>query len=157
MAEARKRGALTVGLACNRPSALGSAVEIAIAPLVGPEVISGSTRLKAGTAQKMVLNMLSSGVMIRLGKTFGNLMVDEQPTNSKLRERARRIVAQACGISDEAAASLLEASQAEVKTAIVSELAQVSPDEARRRLAQANGLVRGALNDPGGAQGKEIQ
>jgi len=145
IAEARQRGALTIGLACNRPTKLEQAVEIGIIPLVGPEVIAGSTRLKAGTAQKIVLNMISSGVMIKLGKTFGNLMVDVQPTNSKLRERAQRIVAQACKIDDEAAGGILEASQGEVKTAIVAQLAQISPIEARQRLVKANGMVRAAL------------
>jgi N-acetylmuramic acid 6-phosphate etherase len=155
IAEAHRRGALTIGLACNRPSKLEEAVEIMIAPLVGPEVIAGSTRLKAGTAQKMVLNMISSAVMIRLGKTFGNLMVDVQPTNSKLRERARRIVAQACKIDEETAARVLENCAGEVKTAIVAQLAQVTADEARERLAQANGFVRGALDVASGARGRE--
>ena len=143
--EAHPRGALTISLACNRPSKLEEAVEISIAPLVGPEVIAGSTRLKAGTAQKMVLNMLSTGVMVKLGKTFGNLMVDVQPTNVKLRERARRIVAQACEISEEAAAQILEASQGEVKTAIVAILAGISPSDARQRLEANSGNVRRAV------------
>ena len=86
---------------------MAEAADIAIAPVAGPEVITGSTRLKAGTAQKLVLNMLSTGVMIRLGKTYGNLMVDVQPTNIKLQARARRIVAEACGISTEQASALL--------------------------------------------------
>jgi N-acetylmuramic acid 6-phosphate etherase len=145
IAEARRRGALTVSVACNRPSKLEEAVEIGIAPLVGPEVIAGSTRLKAGTAQKLVLNMLSTGAMIKLGKTFGNLMVDVQPTNVKLRDRARNIVAQACGISTERAAQILEACGGEVKTAIVAELASIPPEIARQRLEQAGGLVREAL------------
>jgi N-acetylmuramic acid 6-phosphate etherase len=143
--EARQRGALTISLACNRPSKLEEAVEIGIAPLVGPEVIAGSTRLKAGTAQKMVLNMISTGVMIKLGKTFGNLMVEVQPTNAKLRERARRIVAQACEINDETAAQILEASNGEVKTAIVAILAGVSPEVARERLNANGGYVRKAI------------
>lgn len=143
--EARQRGALTVSIACNRPSRLEQAVEIGIAPLVGPEVIAGSTRLKAGTAQKMVLNMLSTGIMIKLGKTFGNLMVDVQPTNSKLRDRARRIVAQACEIDVEQAAQFLDACNGEVKTAIVSELAGVSADQARHLLNISGGMVRRAL------------
>ena len=96
-------------MACNRPSKLEKAVEIGIAPLVGPEVIAGSTRLKAGTAQKLVLNMLSTGVMVKLGKTFGNLMVDVQPTNSPLHDRARYIVAQTCAIRVEKSAQILEA------------------------------------------------
>lgn len=150
MAEARWRGALVISLATNRPAPLEELAAIAIAPLVGPEVIAGSTRLKSGTAQKMVLNMLSTGVMIRLGKTFSNLMVDVQPTNAKLRARARRIVAQASEsagrpISEEEAGAMLEACGGEVKTAIVALLAQVTPEEARARLAAAGGVVRGAL------------
>ncbi len=150
MAEARWRGALVISLATNHPAPLEELAAIAIAPLVGPEVIAGSTRLKSGTAQKMVLNMLSTGVMIRLGKTFSNLMVDVQPTNAKLRARARRIVAQAgesAGrpISEEEAGAMLEACGGEVKTAIVALLAQVTPEEARARLAAAGGVVRGAL------------
>lgn len=150
MAEARRRGALVISLATNRPAPLEELAEIAIAPLVGPEVIAGSTRLKSGTAQKMVLNMLSTGVMIRLGKTFSNLMVDVQPTNAKLRARARRIVAQASAsagrpISEEEAGAILEACSGEVKTAIVVLLTQVTPEEARARLAAADGVVRQAL------------
>jgi N-acetylmuramic acid 6-phosphate etherase len=120
-------------------------VDISIAPLVGPEVIAGSTRLKAGTAQKIVLNMLSTGVMVKLGKTFGNLMVDVQLTNSKLRDRALRIVAQACDIELRQASSLLETCGGEVKTAIVAHLAQTDPDQARLRLGAAGGSVRRAI------------
>ncbi len=144
--EARKCGALTVSVACNRPSKLEEAVEIGIAPLVGPEVIAGSTRLKAGTAQKLVLNMISTGVMIKLGKTFGNLMVDVQTTNSKLRDRARYIVAQACGTSLARSTQILEACNGEVKAAIVSELAGVSPERARQLLKKSGGMVRRALS-----------
>lgn len=143
--EARQRGALTISVVCNRPSRLEEAVEIGIAPLVGPEVIAGSTRLKAGSAQKMVVNMLSTGVMIKLGKTFGNLMVDVQPTNSKLRDRARRIVAQACEIDLEKATLFLDVCNGEVKTAIVSRLAEVSAEQARQLLKQSGGMVRRAL------------
>jgi N-acetylmuramic acid 6-phosphate etherase len=144
--EARKCGALTVSVACNRPSKLEEAVEIGIAPLVGPEVIAGSTRLKAGTAQKLVLNMLSTGVMVKLGKTFGNLMVDVQTTNSKLRDRARYIVAQACGTSLARSTQILEACNGEVKAAIVSELAGVPPERARQLLKKSGGMVRKALS-----------
>jgi len=143
--EAKKRGALTVSITCNRPSPLEELAEIGIAPVVGPEVVSGSTRLKAGTAQKMVLNMISTAVMIRLGKTYSNLMVDVQPTNAKLKVRARRIVEQACGLNAEEAAALIEACGGEVKVAIVSSLAQISPEEARLRLARASGFVRLAI------------
>jgi len=148
MAEARRRGALVISLACNHPAPVHEAADIAIAPVVGPEVITGSTRLKAGTAQKMVLNMLSTGVMVRLGKTYGNLMVDVQATNVKLRARARRIVAQACDISEEQAGELLTACNGEVKTAIVARLNDVSPEEARRQLREAGGGVRRALKSP---------
>ncbi len=145
MQEAKKRGAFVTSIACNRPSPLQALADIGIAPLVGPEVISGSTRLKAGTAQKMVLNMLSTGVMIRLGKTYGNLMVDVQATNTKLRERARQIVTTACNISLNDADDLLARCNGEVKTAIVSHLAKVTPAQARQRLMDAKGSVRAAL------------
>lgn len=143
--EAKKRSALTVSIACNRPSPLGELADIAIAPIVGPEVVSGSTRLKAGTAQKMVLNMISTGVMIRLGKTYSNLMVDVQPTNAKLRQRARRIVAQATGVSLEGATKILQACNSEVKTAIVAVLANVPPEVARQKLRMTGGFVRKAI------------
>jgi len=143
--EAKKRGALTVSIACNRPSPLEELAEIGIAPIVGPEVLSGSTRLKAGTAQKMVLNMISTGVMIRLGKTYSNLMVDVQPTNIKLRQRARRIVAEAAGLNLEQAAKILQACGGEVKTAIVAVLANISPELAQQRLRQTGGFVRKAI------------
>jgi N-acetylmuramic acid 6-phosphate etherase len=143
--EANRRGALTVSLACNHPSPAADLADIAIAPLVGPEVISGSTRLKSGSAQKMVLNMLSTAVMIRMGKTFSNLMVDVQPTNIKLRARARRIVAAACDLNDDSAARLLENCDGEVKTAIVAHHAQLQPDEARSRLQASDGVIHNAL------------
>ncbi|MCX7840138.1 MAG: N-acetylmuramic acid 6-phosphate etherase [Anaerolineae bacterium] len=145
--EAKRRGAFIVSVACNRPAPIHDLADVSIAPLVGPEVIAGSTRLKAGTAQKMVLNILSTGTMIRLGKTFGNLMVDVQATNTKLRERARRIVAQVCNVSDEKADALLARCDGEVKTAIVVARAGVSPDEARARLRAVNGVVRDALRE----------
>ena len=143
--EAKKRGALTVSIACNRPSLLEELAAIGIAPIVGPEVLSGSTRLKAGTAQKMVLNMISTGVMIRLGKTYSNLMVDVQPTNIKLRQRARRIVAEATGLDLHKATEILSACKGEVKTAIVAVLANVSPEVARQRLHETGGFVRKAI------------
>lgn len=143
--EANARGALTIGLACNQHSALGRLVQIMIAPLVGPEVIAGSTRLKAGTAQKMVLNMLSTGSMILLGKTFGNLMVDLRATNRKLRARATRIVQDATGLAGPEAAAVLEAAGGEAKTAIVAAVVGDDPATARARLAEAGGSVRAAL------------
>jgi N-acetylmuramic acid 6-phosphate etherase len=145
MIEAKRRGALVISLSCNRPSPMESLAQISIAPLPGPEVLAGSTRLKAGTAQKMVLNMISTGVMIRLGKTFGNLMVEVQPANTKLRARAVRSVAEACELSTAEAEAVLAMCNGEVKTAIVAMLTAVSPAEARRRLARANGFVRQAL------------
>lgn len=143
--EAKKRGALTISIACNRPSSLEGMAEIGITPVVGPEVVSGSTRLKAGTAQKMVLNMISTAVMIRLGKTYSNLMVDVQPTNVKLRHRARRIVAEATGLDLQRADKILSDCNGEVKTAIVAILAGVSPETARMRLRQTGGYVRNAI------------
>ncbi|HET6821406.1 MAG TPA: N-acetylmuramic acid 6-phosphate etherase [Anaerolineales bacterium] len=143
--EAKKRGALTISIACNRPSSLEGMAEIGITPVVGPEVVSGSTRLKAGTAQKMVLNMISTAVMIRLGKTYSNLMVDVQPTNVKLRQRALRIVAEATGLDLQRATEVLTACNGEVKTAIVAILAEVSPEIARIRLHETGGYVRKAI------------
>jgi N-acetylmuramic acid 6-phosphate etherase len=145
--EAGKRGALTISLANNRPSPMESLSDIALAPLAGPEVVTGSTRLKAGTAQKLTLNTLSTGVMIRLGKTFGNLMVDVQPTNAKLRERARQIVQDTCRLSPEQAAAILEACDGEAKTAIVAIRTGRSPAEARRRLMEVGGMIRKALEE----------
>ena len=144
--EARHRGALTVALTCNLPAPLTEPAVYVIAPLVGPEVITGSTRLKAGTAQKLVLNMISTGVMIGLGKTYGNLMVDVQQSNQKLQARARRIVAQACNIDETASAEALAAANGEVKTAIVSLLLGCSVEEARQRLATNNGLIQAAIH-----------
>jgi N-acetylmuramic acid 6-phosphate etherase len=145
IAAAYERGALTIGLSCNHNSALEQLVEIMITPVVGPEVIAGSTRLKAGTAQKMVLNMLSTGTMILLGKTFGNLMVDLRATNSKLRQRATGIVQEATGLGEFDAAALLEAAGDEAKTAIVAARSGTGPAVARARLAAAGGSVRAAL------------
>jgi N-acetylmuramic acid 6-phosphate etherase len=146
LAEARRRQALTIALTCNWPSPVAEAAQYVIAPLVGPEALAGSTRLKAGTAQKLVLNMLSTAVMVRLGKIYGNLMVDLRPQNVKLQGRARRIVAQAARVGEEEAAAALAQSAGEVKVAIVSLLAGCTPEEARRRLAQANNVVRKALS-----------
>jgi N-acetylmuramic acid 6-phosphate etherase len=119
IAEARRLGAITVGISCTPDSELARAVAIPITPLVGPEVIAGSTRLKAGTAQKLVLNMLSTGAFIRMGYVYGNLMVNVQPTNVKLANRARRIVAKAAGVSGARAGELLEAAGGNVRAAIL--------------------------------------
>jgi N-acetylmuramic acid 6-phosphate etherase len=144
---ANERGALTIGLACNPQSKLEPLVQVMIAPEVGPEVIAGSTRLKAGSAQKMVLNMISTGAMILLGKTFGNLMVDLRATNSKLRDRAIRIVREATDLPESDAAAALQNADGEAKTAIVAVRAGVAPVEARDRLARARGSVRAALGE----------
>jgi len=145
IARAKEVGALTIGLACNRNTPLEKTVEIMIAPVVGPEVITGSTRLKAGTAQKMVLNMLSTGAMILLGKTFGNLMVDVQATNQKLHQRAVTIVRQVAGVDQDAAEGLLSDSGDEVKTAIMVGRTGIAPELARERLAAHGGVLRAAL------------
>jgi N-acetylmuramic acid 6-phosphate etherase len=142
--EAKTRGALTISFACTYPAPIHDAADLYIAPLTGPEVVEGSTRMKAGTATKLVLNMLSTTVMIQLGKTYGNLMVDLQPTNQKLRERARRIVERTTGLNAADAQNLLDRC-GDVKTAIVVHHARVSPMEARERLAQYQGSVRRAL------------
>lgn len=143
--EAHRRGAVTVGLACNAPAPLLDLVDIPIAVIVGPEVLTGSTRLKAGTAQKMVLNMITTASMVQLGKVYENLMIDVQPTNAKLRARARRIVAAAAGIAESEAAALLEQSGQEVKTAIFMARTGADADTAREKLAAAGGHLRRAL------------
>jgi len=143
--KARRMGALTVGISCTPDSELARAVEIAITPLVGPEVVAGSTRMKAGTAQKLVLNMLSTGAFVRLGYVYGNLMVNVQPKNQKLRDRAQRIVAQAAGVSVERAGQLLAAAGS-VRVAIVMAKGGVGREDAERRLAAAKGRVSKALN-----------
>jgi N-acetylmuramic acid 6-phosphate etherase len=148
VAHARRRGGFTVGIACSPDSQLAAAVDVAIVPVVGPEVIAGSTRLKAGTATKLVLNMLSTGAMIRLGKTYGNLMVDLRATNSQLLARRRRIAARLTGLDEAAAAALLACHDGELKTAIVAARRGVSTAEARRLLAEAGGQLRGAIAVP---------
>lgn len=147
VARANECGALTVGLACNARTPLEEAVQIMIAPVVGPEVITGSTRLKAGTAQKMVLNMLSTGSMILLGKTFGNLMIDVQATNLKLHQRALKIVQTATGLEREDAEELLQRSGGEVKLAILLGKTHLTPEEARAQLAAHENILRATLDD----------
>lgn len=146
LALGRSLGALTVGLSCTPNSEVSQACDIAITPAPGPEIITGSTRLRAGTATKLVLNMLSTGVMIRLGYVYGNLMVNVQPTNSKLTDRARRIIAQIAGVSYDEAARLLDESGS-VRTAIVMHKCQLDRHGAEIRLEQAGGRLRVALND----------
>jgi N-acetylmuramic acid 6-phosphate etherase len=138
-------GALTVGVVCAPDSELGHAVEHEIVSVVGPEVISGSTRLKAGTAQKLILNTISTVTMVRLGKTFGNLMIDVVADNAKLRSRARRAVELATGASSDEAEAALEAARGDAKVAIVSLLTGITAEEARMRLKSAGGNVRRSL------------
>lgn len=135
-------GAGTVGVSCNAPAPVLDAAQIRIAALTGPEVLTGSTRLKAGTAQKMILNMISTATMIRLGKVYGNLMVDVKVSNEKLALRARRIVSEVTGVAEAEAARLLAASGSEVKTAVVMALLGIDADAARSLLAQEQGFLR---------------
>ena len=144
---ARALGAFTVGLTSNVGSDLAGAAEQPIEVMVGPEVISGSTRLKAGTAQKLVLNMISTITMVRLGKTYGNLMVDVRPTNHKLRERAVRIVGQVTGADAAAARAALGAAGWDVKVAAVVLRLGIDPDAASDRLAAAGGRLREAIGE----------
>ena len=140
--------ALTVGVVCAPESELGRSVEHEIAAVVGPEVIAGSTRLKAGTAQKLILNTISTVAMVRLGRTFGNLMVDVVASNAKLKARARRAVELVTGATGDEADAALEAARGDAKVAIVSLLAGVSADQARLRLKAAGGNVRRSLEAP---------
>lgn len=141
---ARELGALTIGLSCTSNSELAQAAELAITPIPGPEVITGSTRMRAGTATKLVLNMISTGVMIRLGYVYGNLMVNVQTTNSKLTDRARRIVATIAGISYQEAAGLLEQAGS-VRTAVIMHKCKLSRADAEARLRAAGGRLRYAI------------
>lgn len=141
---ARELGGLTVGLACSPGSELARASEIAIELVVGPEIVTGSTRMKAGTATKLALNMITTASMIKLGHVYGNLMVNVQPRNEKLRDRARRIVRDASGIDDDTAAKLLSEA-GDVRTAIIMAKRGVSIEEARRLLEAAGGSVGKAL------------
>jgi N-acetylmuramic acid 6-phosphate etherase len=153
VAFARSLGAFTAGISCTPDSELSRAVEVAITPLVGPEVIAGSTRMKAGTATKLVLNMISTAVMIRLGYVYGNLMVNVQPRNTKLEDRARRIVAEAAGVSYERATELLHAAGGEVKTAIVMSRLAMDRSAAEARLAAAGGRISEALKEATSKEG----
>jgi N-acetylmuramic acid 6-phosphate etherase len=146
VARAGAVGAATIGLACNAETPLSQRVDVMIAPIVGPEVLAGSTRLKAGTAQKMVLNMLSTGAMALLGKVYGNQMVDVRPTNEKLHARALGILRQATGLDGGAASTLLDACDGEVRTAIVAGRLALDPDSARARLAAHGQHIRAALD-----------
>jgi len=145
LAEAGRRAALRIGFTNNAGSAVGAAADIAIEVVVGPEFIAGSTRLRSGTSQKLVLNMLSTLAMVRLGKTFGNLMVDLKATNEKLRVRAVRTVVAAAGVSEREAAAAVQGADGSVKTAILMVLAGIDADHARARLDAARGHLRDGL------------
>ena len=142
---ARSLGCATVAIACVRDSEIGCEAQVAIEPVTGPEVLTGSTRLKAGTAQKMVLNMISTGSMVSVGKSFHNLMVDVQQSNEKLRSRARNIVVEATGCTPEQADQALVDADGKAKTAIVMILLGVTCAQAERALKAAHGRVRDAL------------
>jgi N-acetylmuramic acid 6-phosphate etherase len=138
-------GAFTIGISCTPDSELARAVKLPITLLVGPEIVAGSTRMKAATATKMALNMLTTASFIRRGYVFGNLMVNVQPKNSKLADRAQRIIERAAGISYEKAGEMLIASGNSVGAAIVMARAGVSREEAERRLAAGHGRIAEAL------------
>ncbi len=147
---AREIGAATLYVTCNPRAAfeasdIAALVDVAICPDVGPEVLMGSTRMKSGTATKLVLNMISTATMVRLGKVYENMMVDLQLTNEKLVERARRIVMMATGATYGEATEVLDAAEGHVKTALVMRLAGVDADDARDRIARAGGFVRHAV------------
>lgn len=146
---ARAKGATVIGFTCNRGAALAEHSDLTITVVVGPEVLTGSTRMKAGTATKMVLNMLTTGAMVRLGKTYGNLMVDLQATNKKLVARTLRIAKQLTGLADEEALALLDRCDGELKTAIVSHKLGIDAGAARTKLEEAGGRLRLALGEDG--------
>jgi len=143
---AAELGASTGIVACSAPpDTVLNIVDVAIVPIVGPEVVTGSTRMKAGTATKLVLNIITTGAMIRLGKTYGNLMVDLRATNNKLKDRSERIVVEVCGVTREEARELLKAADKSVKTAIVMQKLEVDREEALAALENAGGVIRRAI------------
>lgn len=144
---ARRVGCRTVAVSCNRDSEIGKEADLAIEPVPGPEVLTGSTRLKAGTAQKMVLNMISTGSMVGIGKVYQNLMVDVVQTNKKLITRAENIVMTATGCTREEARDCLEKAEGSVKLAITMILLQCGAKSAKTRLNRAGGYVRNAIQD----------
>ncbi|WP_337011398.1 N-acetylmuramic acid 6-phosphate etherase [Pantoea sp. AS142] len=149
LAYANQLGAITVALTCNPGSAMSQVAAIALTPVVGPEVVTGSSRMKAGTAQKLVLNMLTTGSMIRSGKVYGNLMVDVEATNQKLVQRQVNIVMQATDCDDATASAALTACGGHCKTAILMVLADLAADEAKALLSQHQGFIRQALQAAG--------
>ncbi|AXH63119.1 MULTISPECIES: N-acetylmuramic acid 6-phosphate etherase [Providencia] len=146
LAYARQVGATTAAISCNPNSPVANSADIAITPVVGPEVVTGSSRMKAGTAQKLVLNMITTGAMIRIGKVFGNLMVDVEATNAKLIERQTKIVMEATQCDRNTAESALQQCDRHCKTAILMVLSGLNADEARQLLSNNNGFIRTALN-----------
>jgi len=144
---ARQLGALTIGLACVRAPELAACSDVVIAVDTGPEAVAGSTRMKAGTAQKLVLNAFSTALMVRLGKVYANLMIDVQVTNAKLRRRATRLVEQAAGVDPTRAAAALEAAGGQVKVAVASLRLGISAQDAASRLASAGGRLREVLGE----------
>lgn len=143
--KAREIGAKTIYVTCNPRSEIKVEVDIAICPVVGPEVVMGSTRMKAGTATKLVLNMLTTASMIRLGKVYGNMMVDLMMTSRKLEERSKRVVMMVTGVDYDRAAAVLKEAKGHVKTALVMILAGIGAEEAKKRLQESNGFVRKAI------------
>ena len=149
LARAKEIGATTALIACSPPPpAMRDVADLLIVPIVGPEVLTGSTRMKAGTATKLVLNTITTGAMIRIGKSYGNLMVDLQATNAKLTDRAERILVEVLDVDRDAARALLERSRRGVKRAIVMHVLDVDADEADRRLAAAGGVIRKVVPMP---------
>lgn len=148
---AREIGALTVGIACNKPAPLLEVVDLPIGIQVGPEVLAGSTRMKSGTAQKMVLNMISTASMVKLGKVYGNLMIDVQITNDKLAIRARNILMQITGLDENTASELLKKAGGSVKTAVVMHKKDVDCTTAEEIIAEHRGFLRSVFD----AQGNE--
>jgi N-acetylmuramic acid 6-phosphate etherase len=144
---AKKKGALTVGVTSNKRSILAQRANIAITPVVGPEVLTGSTRLKAGTSQKMVLNMLSTATMVRLGRTYDNLMIDMGQTNTKLKQRAKRILKQASGKNLSAVEHALRQSGHDLRLALIMLKKRLSVEAAQKELTKAGGVLRRALDE----------
>lgn len=142
---ARSRGSRTVAISCNPGSRISHEADLAIEAVTGPEVLTGSTRLKAGTAQKLILNMISTGSMVGIGKVYENLMVDVMQTNDKLRSRAQRIVCEACSCTEDVASRKLDEAKGSVKLAIMMLLLDCDADEAQRALDKTSGHVRQAL------------
>ena len=147
--KARALKAVTCGISCVRESELSQAVQYPMEPVPGPEILTGSTRLRAGTATKLILNMISTAVMVKLGHVYGNLMVNVQPTNQKLEDRARRIIQEAAGVTYDQAAGLLDRAGRSVRVAIIMQKNQISREEAEDLLARSKGRIREALKPIG--------